>query len=230
MTGDPESQSSRPPIGRLIGLIIIVALAAALATGSCSSYASDENGTQPLIAAGIAAAIALTAGVTFLQFRRDRLGGSLYAIIAVSAYAAAVAGAWWPLVFPVAIAATFAITGGIVARSVYRRSDQGQNAPAWRFTTIEVSQRPGASPNLAPTPPSIVSKLGAERQPPSSATSSTLTGILTSSPTNLHNWRHNHAARPTSEEIRVKEVWTEENVPQSASWRPPLQPWRCSLF
>ena len=102
-------------------MVIIAALSAATLSGSCTSYADESGGdTAILMAAVISGAIALVIGLAFILLNPDHRGVKLIAAISVASYLAAGFGAWYPLIWPFAVAIAITVGGGMLAHPLAR--------------------------------------------------------------------------------------------------------------
>ena len=106
---------------RLLPLVTITALSAAVLSGSCTSYADQSDGYSAiLMAVIISGAVALAIGLAFILLNPDQRGAKLVAVISVASYLAAGFGAWWLLIWPFVVAIAIAIGGGMLAHPLAR--------------------------------------------------------------------------------------------------------------
>lgn len=113
------------PVGRLVFFALIVALSAAIASGSCTwcvSVDAVETGRETV--AGLllkspllAGALAFTIGSFYLLSYRKPPAARLFAIISVAAYIAGIVGAWyWFFFVPAGLALLVIIAGALTVR------------------------------------------------------------------------------------------------------------------
>lgn len=115
----------RPPVGRLVFFAVIVALAAAIASGSCSLHVgvdAIETGESSiagfvLLSALLPGVLALAIGFLYFFLNLRWAAARLFTIISVTAYIAGMVGAWWPILFiPAGVSLIVIIAGGLIAR------------------------------------------------------------------------------------------------------------------
>ncbi len=106
---------------RLLPPVILVALAAAALSGSCTSFADEAGGNGAILTAAlISGGIALAISQLFVWMRPTWRGAKLLGVICVASYLAAGFGAWYPLIWPFAMALAIAVAGGLIAHPVAR--------------------------------------------------------------------------------------------------------------
>ena len=106
---------------RLLLPVILVALAAAALSGSCTSFADEPDGNGAILTAAlISGGIALAISLLFVWMRPTWRGARLLGVICVASYLAAGLGAWWPFIWPIVMALVVAVAGGLIAHPVGR--------------------------------------------------------------------------------------------------------------
>ena len=128
--GAAASAQSRPPIVRLVFLAVVVALFAAIASGSCALWVSVdaiEEGRKSVAGAGalpalLSAGLALAVGLGYFRLVRrwPAAEAKLFVTISVVAYPAGMLGAWYPFVVPAVVVVIVVIAGGITAGRITR--------------------------------------------------------------------------------------------------------------
>ena len=103
-----EGHVTTSPSARLVLFMsVLVALCAAIATGSCSAMGngdgiSDGDKTVAgaiLLPALFSGGLALTVGLLYLPRVARRSGAHIFSAVGVMAYIAGMAGAWYPLLY-----------------------------------------------------------------------------------------------------------------------------------
>lgn len=139
--------SSRPPIGRLLFLVVVVALCAAFASYNCTNFASEHAVSEEdqtvvnsvWFPALLSTGLALAVGLLFTGLVRCWPEAKLFATISVAAYAAGMLGAWWPLLAPALVSMVVIAAAGAFSYSIVRRDSINPSWPVALISAISVA-------------------------------------------------------------------------------------------